>query len=57
MQAQLNTFSQVGAWDDVGKPWQDMVFLLTTSNIVVEYKRVFGLVAVWVHPPKPNTTL
>ena len=50
MQAQLNMLSQVGMWGDVGKPWQDMVFLLIAPSIGLGYKRVFGLVMVWVHP-------
>ena len=35
---------------DVGKPWQDMAFLLIVPSIAVGYKRVSGLVAVWTHP-------
>ena len=50
MQTQLNTLSQAGAWGDVGKHWRDMAFLLIVPSIAVGYKRVFGLVAVWVQP-------
>ena len=49
MQAQLKSLSQVGAWGDVGKPWQDMAFLFDKPSIAVGYEKVFGQVAVWVH--------
>ena len=49
-QAQLNTLSQTGAWGDAEKPWWDMAFLLIVPTIAMGYKRVFGLVAVWMHP-------
>ena len=34
----------------MGKPQQDMAFLLIVPSITVGYKRVFGLVVVWAHP-------
>ena len=55
MQAQLNTLSL--AWvhgSDVGKPKQDMAFLLIAPNLTIGCKRVFGLTAVSAHSlPSP----
>ena len=49
-QAQLNILSQVGAWGDVGKPQQDVAFLLIGPSIAMGNEKVFGLVAIWAHP-------
>ena len=50
IQAQLSTLSQAGAWGDVEKAKWDMAFLLIVSSITMGYEKVFGLVAIWVHP-------
>ena len=50
MQAQLNALSLAGVWGDVGKPWQDMVFLLIVLSLAVRCKRVFGLTTMCAHP-------
>ena len=50
MQAQLIALSQVGAWENIEKPRQDMAFLFIAPSITTGCERVFGLTAVWVHP-------
>ena len=49
-QAQLTTISQAGAWGNAEKPRDDMVFLLIAPSVTARCERIFGLVAVWVHP-------
>ena len=49
-QSELSALSQAGAWGDSEKPKCDMAFLLLVPNKTTEGERVFGLVAVWVHP-------
>ena len=49
-QRQLNTLSQVGAWGDMDKPCQDMVFILIAPNLAIRCKWVFGLTATLMHP-------
>ena len=46
---ELYALSQAGAWGNVEKPKHDMIFLLIAPDKTVEGKRVFGLVAVWMH--------
>ena len=48
-QAQLNTFSQVAAWGNAKKPWQDRAFLLFAPVTAAGPNIAFGLVAVWAH--------
>ena len=50
------TLSQMMAWGDVEKPWQDMAFLLIMLGITTWYKRLFSFVAVWVHPCQAHYT-
>ena len=53
MQAQLNTLSQAGAWGNMGKPQQDMAFLLIAPSITTGYKRVLALWQYGHIPTKP----
>ena len=49
-------FSQAMAWGDAKKPWWAMAFLLITPSIAAWYKRIFGFIAVWVHPHQAHYT-
>ena len=48
--AQLTTLSQAGAWGNAEKPWKDKAFLFIAPSLATWGQRVFGLVAMWVHP-------
>ena len=50
MLSELHALSQAGTWGNVEKPKHDMAFLLIVPDKTVEGERVFGLVAVWMHP-------
>ena len=45
MQTQLTTLSQEGAWGEVEKPWQDMVFLMIAPSTNARSDQVFSLAA------------
>ena len=48
-QGQLTTFSQVGAWGDTEKSYQDMAFLLIVPSLAIGCKWVFGLTTMSTH--------
>ena len=50
MQVWLKALSQVGAWGDLEKPQQDMVFHLIVPSLAIGCERVFGLITMWAHP-------
>ena len=50
MQRQLTALSQVGAWGDVERPQQDMVFVLIVPSLAIGCEQIFGLTAMWAHP-------
>ena len=49
-QGQLTALAQAGAWGDVEKPHQDVVFLLIVPSLAVGCEWVFRLTTVWMHP-------
>ena len=49
-QALLTALSQAGAWGNTEKPRNNVAFLLITPSLAVGCERIFGLMAVWVHP-------
>ena len=50
MLSELHALSYTGTWGDVEKPWCNMAFLLIALDKTVKGDRVFGLVAMWIHP-------
>ena len=48
--SELLALSHTGAWGNIEKPKHDMAFLSIALDKAIEGERVFGLVAVWVHP-------
>ena len=46
----LSAISQAKAWGDPKKPKLSMAYLLIVLAQAVEEERIFGLVAMWVHP-------
>ena len=50
MLSELHALSLIGAWGNVEKPRHNMAFLLIVPDKTIKGERVFGLVAVWVHP-------
>ena len=49
-QRQLTAHSKVGAWGDMEKPHQDMLFFLIVQSLAVACEWVFGLTTVLMHP-------
>ena len=56
MQAQLDTLSQVMAWENAEKTQQDMAILLIVWSIAAGYESFFGLVIVWGHACQAHYT-
>ena len=52
----LTNLSQVGAWGDVKKPYQDIAFLMIVPSANIGGEQIFGLAVVWAHPHEGHLT-